>query len=246
MSHWGHFARQTTLLISTFSQVITMGNRVENRRRRTRDSERLISKRQDSKKRKGHATRSTYTNLADAITPIATFAGGFTLATQVIVSCPNTRLQALLSTASQLFLDIPLVLLVVHIVLYGKEDADPIHRARGYRAFIMGQFFVAGVLLITAFLLLTFAIYAADTSRRSATVWGIVLMSLTATITILASFYPVFFRRKAFWKDVGHATEGFGLIVLLGTILPQLTFAGILVGFGCGNLPPNKPLGRTP
>ncbi|KAH7400162.1 hypothetical protein BKA64DRAFT_722930 [Cadophora sp. MPI-SDFR-AT-0126] len=184
--------------------------------------------------------KSSYTDIAGAIIPIASFAGSITLATQLIINCPNTRLQALLATSSQLFLNIPLVLITVYIVLYGKEDS--VGTARAYRAFIIGQFFVAGVLLVTAFLLLSMAIYVADTSRETVGVWGISLMGLTIMIGILSAIYPAYFRQRTFfWKrargdgteeEEGRKHQAIRIVVFLGVVLSQLTIAGILLGFG--------------
>ena len=67
-----------------------------------------------------------YTDMASILIPLAIFAGGMTLATQFIIQYPNTRLQALLALASQLFLATPLTLLPVYLVLYDLKDEDSI------------------------------------------------------------------------------------------------------------------------
>jgi len=71
-------------------------------------------------------SKKFYTDMASILIPLAIFAGGITLATQFIIQCPNTRLQALLALASQLFLATPLALLPVYLVLYGLKDEDSI------------------------------------------------------------------------------------------------------------------------
>jgi hypothetical protein len=65
-----------------------------------------------------------YTDMAGVLIPLATFAGGLTLATQFIIPCPGSRLEALLQMASQLFLATPIVLLAIYLFLYRKADLE--------------------------------------------------------------------------------------------------------------------------
>jgi len=210
-----------------------------------------------------HRPKSAYTSIVDAIIPVATFAGGITLATQLIIQCPNTRVQALLATSSQLFLNVPLVLITIHIVLYGKPDDAQVEEFREYRPFIIAQLVVAGVEMAIGFTLMSVAIYVADTSRTSVGVWGICLTGVSVGIAALTTLYPMSVRsRSKVWDLVpqekvnlelyyngngGGKNEGVKevvevyklyelqvkrVVVLWGVILSQLSFAGVLVGFG--------------
>ena len=115
----------------------------------------------------GPRRAQSYIRTANSIIPIATFAGSITLSTYVVVDCPNSRLQAIFAAASELFLTIPLMLFSVYIVLHGKDEDSVIGENRIYRHFIIAQLFVAFILLVTAFLLLSFAICVADAQKAS-------------------------------------------------------------------------------
>jgi len=125
----------------------------------------------DIKKVKTLPLKKFYTDMASILIPLAIFAGGITLATQFIIQCPNTRLQALLALASQLFLATPLSLLPVYLVLYGLKDEDSISYESQRHAFVCTQFVISGILLSAAFVLLGTAIYVADETEK----WGKVI-----------------------------------------------------------------------
>ncbi|KAK5655278.1 hypothetical protein OQA88_5845 [Cercophora sp. LCS_1] len=152
--------------------------------------------------------KSAYTQIVDAVIPVATFAGGITLATQLIIQCPNTRLQALLATSSHLFLNVPLVLITIHIILYGKRDDDQVAEFKEYRPFIIAQFAVAGVEMAIAFILLSVAIYVADTSHNTVGIWGICLTAISVIIATLSTLYPLSVRgRKKIWDMAPEELE---------------------------------------
>jgi hypothetical protein len=154
----------------------------------------------DAEGLEGGRPKSAYTQIVDAVIPVATFAGGITLATQLIIQCPDSRLQALLATSSQLFLNVPLVLITIHIVLYGKKDEDPVGEFMEYRPFIIAQFAVAGVETAIAFVLLSVAIYVADTSHNTVGIWGICLTGISVITGILTTLYPLLVRSRVFWS----------------------------------------------
>ena len=184
-------------------------------------------------------------------------AGGITLTTQLIIQCPNTRLQALLATSSQLFLNVPLVLITVHIVLYGKRDDAQVEEFRGYRPFILAQLVVAAVEMAIAFTLMSVAIYVADTSRNSVGIWGICLTGVSVVVAALTTLYPLRGRGRAKIWDMApqekvnlerylagddgkekvtryelYRLQARRFALFCGAILFQLVFAAIVVGFG--------------
>lgn len=188
-----------------------------------------------------------YLQTGEALILIATFAGSITLSVYLVADCPNSRLQAILATASELFLTIPLMLLSINIVLHGKDEDSQVPNSRIYRPFIIAQLFVAFVLIVIAFLLLSFAVYVADTQKTLIGQWGIALMSCAVVWNVLACSIPLVrslggrierLRRsredqrrsreaqKRFREDIVAAA------IFLGTCLTQLSVAMLLIGHG--------------
>jgi hypothetical protein len=113
-----------------------------------------------------------YTDMAAVLIPLATFAGGLTLATQFIIGCPGSRLEALLAMASQLFLAVPLVLLSIYLLLYRKPDNGTFDKSWQH-GLVAGRFIIAGIMLGAAFLLLGAALFSAviPTGRPAYQAW---------------------------------------------------------------------------
>jgi hypothetical protein len=99
--------------------------------------------------------KKLHTEIASVLIPLATFAGGLTLATHFIVQCSGSRLEALLQMAAQLFLTSPIVLLAVYVFLYRKADAEAGGESLGYiqHGAVVSHFLTAGVMIAAAFLL---------------------------------------------------------------------------------------------
>jgi hypothetical protein len=123
-----------------------------------------------------------YTDMVGVVAPLATFAGGLTLATQFIIQCPDSRLQALLALASQLFLASPLGCLLIYVLLYGFDEKEDIEGRR--RTFVVAQFFIVALFLLTAFVILSVAIMVAG--KTAVGVNGIVLLGLVIIGCVLA------------------------------------------------------------
>ena len=177
----------------------------------------------------------SYLQTAEALIPIATFAGSITLSAYLVADCPNSRLQAILATASELFLTIPLMLFSVYIVLHGKAEDSPVAKSRIYRPFIIAQLFVAFVLIVIAFLLLSFAIYVADAQKSSIGQWGISLMSLAVVLNVLACSIPLVRSlggRIEDWRRSLSSEDIVAALIFLGTCLTQLSVAALLIGYG--------------
>ena len=234
-------------------------HRHRHRRKRERDLEQSRSDAGDfdidsmTKPDVVHRTRvEQYSVTAGSMSGIATFAGAITLSTQLLIQCPNSRLQALLALASQLFLATPLVLLGVAAVLHGRRGDDPIEWDESSRAFIVAQFMIAGVMLIASFLLLGCAIYVADVAHHDIGRWGLVMISLIMVIIVVAlwasnrknRFWRSFFFRwheyvsSSFQERSGRTGSNHGFYsgeyirVFLATLVPQLVVVGCLIGFG--------------
>lgn len=202
-----------------------------------------------------HRTRvEHYSSTAQTVSGIATFAGSITLSTQLLIQCPNSRLQALLALASQLFLATPLVLLGVVAVLHGRRGDDPVNWNETSRAFIVAQFLVSGFMLIVAFLLLSCAIYVADASRHEIGRWGLAMLGLILLVVIVALW--AINARNRFWRmfigprekpppirsrrtrdrtggnsdDESYSAQY--LRVFWATLIPQVTIVACLIGFG--------------
>ena len=156
-----------------------------------------------------HRTRvEQYSTTAQTVSGIATFAGAITLSTQLLIQCPDSRLQALLALASQLFLATPLVLLGVAAVLHGKGGNEAVDWDEPSRAFIVAQFMVSGVMLIASFLLLGCAIYVADVTHHDIGRWGLVLVSLIMVTLVVAVWKSNSTNR--FWGSISFRATLFG------------------------------------
>lgn len=198
-----------------------------------------------------------YTDMVGVVAPLATFAGGLTLATQFIIQCPDSRLQALLALASQLFLASPLGCLLIYVLLYGFDDKENIKGQR--RSFVIAQFFIVALFLLTAFVILSVAIMVAGNTGVG--INGIILLGLVIVGCVLAGMgiwttgtLPVegatnrrSLREKlkgwresfvAWWrftirhqegcKDVGYWTAR----LLLAAFILEIVEAFVLLGFG--------------
>ncbi|EXJ91943.1 hypothetical protein A1O3_00493 [Capronia epimyces CBS 606.96] len=185
-----------------------------------------------------------YCTTAETVSGIATFAGAITLSTQLLIECPQSRLQALLALASQLFLATPLVLLGVVAVLHGRANSQAVSWDEPSRAFIVAQFLISGIMVVVSFLLLGCAIYVAEGegSEHAIGQWGLALISLTMIIVVVAVWVNNSTNR--FWRsflklDIRYTTTEMSdsysiqyLRVFLLTFVPQLAVVGCLVGFG--------------
>ncbi|RMZ77125.1 hypothetical protein DV737_g4566, partial [Chaetothyriales sp. CBS 132003] len=203
-----------------------------------------------------HRTRvEQYSATAQTVSGIATFAGAITLSTQLLIQCPNSRLQALLALTSQLFLATPLVLLGVAAVLHGRAGNEPVDWDSPLRAFIVAQFMVSGVMVIASFLVLGFAMYVADAHHPQIGNWGLAMIGLIMLVILIALFvsnstnrfwgsirYRASMPRKTMRWTVDHVQEeyidnhGFYdivyLRVFLATFVPQVVVVACLVVFG--------------
>jgi hypothetical protein len=99
------------------------------------------------------------TDMAGVVAPLATFAGGPTLGTQLLIQCPDSTLEALLTMASQFFLATPLACLLVFPLLYGLSDKD--HAGEQRRNLVKYQFVIIGLYMAIAFMVLAVAIVVA-------------------------------------------------------------------------------------
>jgi hypothetical protein len=180
---------------------------------------------------------------ASILIPLAIFAGGNTLATQFIIQCPNTRLQALLALASRLFLATPLALLPVYLVLYGLKDEGSISYESQRHAFVCTQLVISGIMLSTAFVLLGTAIYVADETEKTIGSWGLGLL----TLLLLLGFW----KWLPSWPEIRHykrdeKKKKSDRIVwpsvwrFVPLALLQLTVMCLLLGFG-GRAAPRAP-----
>ncbi|RMZ87776.1 hypothetical protein DV736_g5001, partial [Chaetothyriales sp. CBS 134916] len=202
-----------------------------------------------------HRTRvEQYSATAQTVSGIATFAGAITLSTQLLIQCPNSRLQALLALTSQLFLATPLVLLGVAAVLHGRGGNEPVDWDSPLRAFIVAQFMVSGVMVIASFLVLGFAMYVADTQHHQIGHWGLAMICLILLVILIALFvsnstnrfwgsirYRASLPRKHIIRTVDNDEDvvdshGFYdivyLRVFLATLVPQVVIVACLVVFG--------------
>lgn len=94
--------------------------------------------------------------IANVVAPWAAFAGSLTLATQFIIACPDSRLDALLSLASQFFLASLLGLLLFYLSFYGFPEDIQIQSCR--QRVILAQFGLEGTFLCIAFVVLVVVI----------------------------------------------------------------------------------------
>ena len=134
--------------------------------------------------------------MAGVLVPLATFAGGITLATRFIITCPGSRLEALLALASQLFLATPLVLLAVYLLLYGRADTDAIARNKAEHLLVVGQFIVAATALGAAFVIVGVAIFVAQVGDYKIGIGGLVLLGLVVAMALLSGCMGPSFRGK--------------------------------------------------
>jgi hypothetical protein len=195
------------------------------------------------KKVKTLPLKKFYTDMASILIPLAIFAGGITLATQFIIQCPNTRLQALLALASQLFLATPLALLPVYLVLYGLKDEDSISYESQRHAFVCTQFVISGTMLSAAFVLLGTAIYVADETEKTIGSWGLGLLTLLLLLAIATGMVATgFWKWLPSWPEIRHRKRDekkkSGRIVwpsvwrFVPLALLQLAVVCLLLGFG--------------
>jgi hypothetical protein len=124
-----------------------------------------------------------YIDTAGVLAPLATFAGGLTLTTQLVIQCPKSRLQALLALASQFFLASPLGCVIIYILLFGFQDGDKIRGRR--RTFVAAQLFIVGIFLMIAFMLLSVAIMVAGNTVVG--INGIILLGLVVIGCIISA-----------------------------------------------------------
>jgi hypothetical protein len=198
----------------------------------------------DIKKVKTLPLKKFYTDMASILIPLAIFAGGITLATQFIIQCPNTRLQALLALASQLFLATPLSLLPVYLVLYGLKDEDSISYESQRHAFVCTQFVISGIMLSAAFVLLGTAIYVADETEKAIGSWGLGLLTLLLLLAIATGMVATgFWKWLPSWLEIrqrkrDEKKKKSGRIVwpsvwrFVPLALLQLAVVCLLLGFG--------------
>ncbi|KAE8412387.1 hypothetical protein BDV36DRAFT_300956 [Aspergillus pseudocaelatus] len=140
-----------------------------------------------------YRAKKFYTEVAGVAAPLATFAGGLTLATQFIITCPDSRLEALLSLASQFFLASALGLFLIYMLLYGFEEN--VHIKNHRRKLVFTQLFLVAIFMCIAFILLAVAIMVAG--RTDVGTLGIILMGIivanfaTIEISILCTHHGV-------------------------------------------------------
>ena len=133
--------------------------------------------------------------MASVLVPLATFAGGLTLATQFIIQCPGSRLEALLQMAAQLFLASPIVLLAVYLFLYQKADTEVGADFLGYvqHDLVVAQFVTAGFMIAIAFLLLGYALLSAQVGPRAIGIWGLVLLGTVMVVALISGVFAMGF-----------------------------------------------------
>ena len=136
----------------------------------------------------------SYSDIAGLLVTFATFAGGLTLSTQFVITCPCSRLEALLELASQLLLAAPFVLLSIYLLLY-KIDDGSIPDFQAWRGLlIICQFFFAGFLIAAGFLVLSVALFSANSEPFAYSQAGIAFFALILLITILAGIWAAGIR----------------------------------------------------
>lgn len=166
-----------------------------------------------------YRAKKFYTEIAGVAAPLATFAGGLTIATQFIITCPESRLEALLALASQFFLASALGLFLIYILLYGLDEDDHIQDQRRYLVF--SQLLLVAIFMCVAFILLAVAIMVAG--QRDVGISGIALMG-----TIVASFITM--EASILWTDHGVATAGYPIPP---NDLPPVASGFLWFWFGC-------------
>jgi hypothetical protein len=94
-------------------------------------------------------TQKVYAGVSTLLFGLATFAGALTLATQFIITCPESRLQVLLGIASQLFLGSLLGNVVVFFLMYGFREEDPL--PKNVHMTVLMQFTIVGMMKYRCF-----------------------------------------------------------------------------------------------
>lgn len=145
-----------------------------------------------------------YTDMAGVLIPFATFAGGLTLATQFIITCPCSRLQGILAMASYLLLAAPLYLLSIYLLLYRAEGPpgggdggdgdggliDNMNFADYWQhAIVVCQFIVAGALICGGFAFIGAALLVAQTDAKGVAPAGVALLSVAIFVCMLAGIF---------------------------------------------------------
>ncbi|KAJ9606850.1 hypothetical protein H2200_008860 [Cladophialophora chaetospira] len=171
-----------------------------------------------------------YTDMASVLIPLATFAGGLTLATQFIIQCPGSRLEALLALASQLFLVAPFVLLSVYLLLYQYDDNE--FQEGWQHGLVAGQFCVAGIMLCAGLMLLASALFVAQLGARGIGIWGIVLLSVVVGILVFCGLVISCAPRTKELPFKDHHYSPQGVFCFLVVWVTEVIFVLFLLIFG--------------
>lgn len=131
--------------------------------------------------------------------PLATFAGGLTIATQFIIQCPDSRLQVLLAMTSELFLASVLGTVVMYLILYGLDEQDPVIGRR--RHCLIFQFCIVGFMFTGAFMLLAVALMVAVQGTHVIGIIGLVLIGILVAGAIFMGCVIMYRRRKKVFGD---------------------------------------------
>lgn len=131
---------------------------------------------------KGGPRKRFYSDLAQVLILLSTFAGAVTLQTQFALpdTCNGSRARTLVAFSSQFFLTSPIAVFAIFMSLHGYEENDLIEAGR--HEFIQCQFALTGIMIIAGFLLLNIAtIYTGGNYLGPS---GTVLMGLFILATI--------------------------------------------------------------
>lgn len=106
---------------------------------------------------KGGPRKRFYSDLAQVLILLSTFAGAVTLQTQFALpdTCNGSRARTLVAFSSQFFLTSPIAVFAIFMSLHGYDENDLIETGR--HEFIQCQFALTGIMIIAGFLLLNIA-----------------------------------------------------------------------------------------
>lgn len=129
--------------------------------------------------------KKAYSDSANVLSVLSTFAAGIAVATQFTSPCSDAKLQALLSTASELFLASLFALFIVFLLLYGFSDEDPI--GLGRHDIVVANLVWVGLILIAGFMFLGGAIVAAGNVVLG--IAGLVVLAVLAAAAAVVGCY---------------------------------------------------------
>ena len=176
--------------------------------------------------------RKSYIDMAALLITFATFAGGLTLTSQFVITCPCSRLEALLELAAQLLLAAPFVLLSIYLLLYRSNAAVVPDDQPWERLLVVCQFIVAAVLIGTGFLVLSVALFTAHSAHSAFSVAGILFFAFIVFATILAGLITSWQHHGPL---PGWRAEWPSYIAFFIVLLSELAVACVLIGLSGRN-----------